>query len=121
MVQDSFSRSHVLRGDIRVTESDALPGQILQFHSYVYQDHRSHGVRDDLEALEKSVNEASFVTIIGRRLVAMRARRAAWDEVRKALEPVFDLSERASPSGPGKSFIIQPRQSPLADPSPGGG
>lgn len=118
-IQDGFSRSHVLRGDIRVTETDALPGRIIQFHAYAHQDQQAHALMDALQSLEENVNESSFVTIVGRRLVALRARKAPWGEVEKALMPAFELADRTLPAGPGKTLVVQPREKGPIDESPG--
>ncbi len=116
LVQDSFSRSHVSREKLWIAGGETVPGRILQFHSYAHQDPYVHAKRDALEALEQNAEESRLLTDIGRRLVAMRERRAPWDEVRAMLDSVFELSENTLPAGPGTDFEFQPAQK---DHSPG--
>ena len=107
VVQDSFSRAHVAREDVRMGESGPVPGRIVQFHSYARQDPYLHGKMDDFEGLAQA-HDTGLITAIGMRLVELRARRAPWDEVLRALEPVFELSEAATAAGPGNEFIFRP-------------
>ena len=116
LVQDSFSKSHVEREGVRKSEGAVLPGRILQFHSYAHQDPYVHGKRDALEALEEHPEESNLLTAIGMRLVALRARKAPFDDVQRLLDSVFELSEKAVAAGPGKEFEVKPAEK---DPSPG--
>ncbi len=117
LVQDSFSKSHVEREGVRKSDGALLPGRVLQFHhSYAHQDPYVHAQRDALEALEKNAEESSLLTAIGVRLVALRARKAPFDDVQRVLDSLFELSEKAVAAGPGKEFEVKPAEK---DPSPG--
>ncbi len=114
LVQDSFSKSHVEREPLRAAGSEALPGRIVQFHSYAHQDPYVHAQRDALEALEQNAEESNLLTAIGVRLVALRARKAPFDEVQRYLDSVFELSEKAVAAGPGKEFEVKPAEKDLS-------
>lgn len=108
LVQDSFSRSHVTRESVRMGESGPVPGRIVQFHSYARQDPYLHGKMDDFEGLGQQEHDSRLITAIGMRLVELRARQAPWDEVLRALDAVFELSDAAVAAGPGNAFIFRP-------------
>jgi hypothetical protein len=114
LVQDSFSRSHVSREKLRTLAGEALPGRIVQFHSYAHQDPYVHAKRDALEALEQNAEESNLLTAIGVRLVALRARKAPFDDVQRLLDSVFELSENAVRAGPGKEFEVRPAERDLS-------
>lgn len=114
LVQDSFSRSHVSREKLRLPGGEALPGRIVQFHSYAHQDPYVHAKRDALDALDQNAEESNLLTAIGMRLVALRARKAPFDEVQRLLDSVFELAEQAATAGPGKEFEARPADRDLS-------
>jgi hypothetical protein len=110
VVQDSFSRAHVTRGDPSGAECPGFPGSvapglIVQFQSYVKQDHALHDQADRADALRLQLLESNpHVVSVSSNLVEMWKRNAPWPEAKAYLECVFSLSASARPAGPGEGF-----------------
>jgi len=112
IIEDSFSRAHVLRsrGELpadgrlsrRETPASVRIGFICEFHGYAHQDHMKHADSDLEEAFEDAQTEP-FVIEAVIRMVVLRESGRQWDDtVRKTLaEEIFPLAPHPSPAGPG--------------------
>jgi hypothetical protein len=110
LLQDSFSRAHVTRGDAVGADCPGIPnvrapGAITQFHSYANQNHSTHDAADRPDALQVHVLEITPSVIdASRAIVGLWKSKAAWQEAKQYLDCVFTLSPSAQNSGPGEGF-----------------
>lgn len=110
VVQDSFSRAHVTRDEATGAMCEGIdyfqaPGAIRQFHSYGRQNHKTHDLADEADALRRHMLEESpTVFSVGRALNALRRRGSTWPEAAVYINCLFALSPAAQPAGPGEGF-----------------
>lgn len=109
LVEDSFSKAHVQRAATRFGPTGAMPGQVIEFHSYAKQDHTLHSNSDQLDAFLGDPGTSSFPINICGTLAKMRAAGAPWTDVEALLNAVFDLQDPEHTAGPGHDYLLQQR------------
>ncbi len=115
-LQDSFAEGHVERASplasrkCRVQDVQVgAPGQIVEFHSYVRQDHALHAESDSRGAFEEHIQDEPDVVELGRALLRAYRDRATWDDVKPFFECVYSLSPSNRPSSPGAQYQLVDR------------
>lgn len=112
LVEDSFAGGHVERampdGSEKCTGASgnyAMPGRIIEFHSYGQQDAKKHGNDDARSAFSAhwSGSRPSVVDV-GRVLADHFARRTPWGEVKPYMECIFALDSEARPASGGERY-----------------
>ena len=110
MVSDSFSDSHVDRGEqlghnCRNVSGKHNPGWIRSFHVYNLQDSSAHSEAESDRALAYQINyyETSVVDV-GQTIVEYYFRKAPWEELKGYLDCVYDLADPNAPAGPGSDY-----------------
>lgn len=111
VVEDSFAAGHVARSapDGRhcpdPAAAHAMPGRIVEFHSYVNQDADRHGASDTRQAFSAHWSgDRPNVVDVGRTLNDYFIRRAAWSEVKPYLECIFTLDDEVRPASAGDDY-----------------
>jgi hypothetical protein len=99
LLQDSFSRSHVLRERSNGVEMSAVSGvgRILQFGNYLMQDQERHG-KADLIISEEHLHEEFDLTDISARIIEWVVQqrtdhRSRWQQAKEMLDRVFEVVE----------------------------
>lgn len=112
MVQDSFAKAHVDRGEpiqgqmCEGVIQHAAPGKIRSFHAYNNQDSDKHGEYDSRNAFSAHWTvEKPGVIDVGQALRAYFERAAAWEEVRSYLDCVFILENPDAQASAGSGFL----------------
>lgn len=109
-LQDSFAEGHVERASslrsrrCNSVVSQVAPGEIVEFHSYVHQDHSLHAASDSRGALEEHLQDEPDVVEIGRSLLAAYQAGKAWPEVQAYFSCIYSLSANARSSSPGEQY-----------------
>lgn len=109
VLQDSFSRSHVVRrepiaGQRCAANQHGQLGRIASFSAYANQDHGTHGDFDSEAEAKKHRDMDPDLIDAGRILKDMFDRSAKWEEVEVYLqECVFVLENPGALSGPGNA------------------
>ncbi|MCW5797318.1 MAG: hypothetical protein KIT40_02370 [Nitrospira sp.] len=105
LIQDSFSRSHVLRERSTDIEMSAVNGvgRIIQFGNYLLQDQQKHG-KADLTVSDKDLHQEFDLTDISAKLiewiVQQRAdHRSRWQEAKDVLDKVFEVADSSKMAG----------------------
>jgi hypothetical protein len=109
MVADSFSDSHVERGDqlgqeCKQAKGKRNPGWIVQFHVYTLQDGPAHSTAETDRALAEKLEDDTSPVEVGRALMEYYNRKAPWEELKGYLDCVYELADPNAPAGPGKDF-----------------
>lgn len=91
MVQDSYSEAHMARHDpdghgCEKTRYDS-PGQVVKFFTYVGQDSKKHGLKDEMKEVTRQMIYMPTPNLIdvGKALKDMKDKHMRWEEV----EPYF--------------------------------
>lgn len=99
LLQDSFSRSHVLRDRSGGVEMSAVSGvgRILQFGNYGMQDQELHG-KADLTISYKDFHKEFDLIDISARIIELAVmqrgdNRSRWQEAKEMLDRVFEVVE----------------------------
>ena len=109
-VADSFSDSHVERGEQRGQECRNVsgkrhPGWIRGFHVYNLQDSSAHSEAENDRALaEKIYYPDTSMVDVGRAIMEHYNRQAPWEELRVYLDCIYDLADPNAPAGPGSDY-----------------
>jgi hypothetical protein len=110
MVSDSFSNSHVERGEqlghnCRNVSGKHNPGWVRSFHVYTLQDSAAHSDAESDYALAYQINyfETSVVDV-GQTIMEYYSRKAPWEELKGYLDCVYDLADPNAPAGPGSNY-----------------
>ena len=110
MIADSFSNSHVERGEqlgqnCRNVSGKRHPGWIRGFHVYNLQDSSAHSDAESDYALAYQINyfETSVVDV-GQTIMEYYSRKAPWEELKVYLDCVYDLADPNAPAGPGSNY-----------------
>ena len=110
MVSDSFSDSHVERGEQRGQECKNVsgkrhPGWIRGFHVYNLQDSSAHSDAESDYALAYQFYypETNLVDV-GQTIMEYYSRKAPWEELKVYLDCVYDLADPNAPAGPGSHY-----------------
>jgi len=110
MIADSFSNSHVERGEqlgqnCRNVSGKRHPGWIRGFHVYNLQDSSAHSDAESDYALAYQINyfETSVVDV-GQTIMEYYSRKAPWEELKGYLDCVYDLADPNAPAGPGSNY-----------------
>lgn len=111
MVQDSFAKGHVARGEpthgARCPNAGQhpAPGKIREFHAYNNQDHREHARYDERKMLMAHVaNTRPHVVRVGRTLREYYEAKASWEAVRPYIECAFALENPEAKASAGEGF-----------------
>ena len=111
MVEDSFAKGHVDRGEAIYGEhcggarDRPAPGRIREFHSYSHQVPKKHAEYDSREAFERHwAVERPTVIEIGQVLLDYSARSAGWEEVKPFMDCVFELENSNAKASAGEGF-----------------
>ena len=114
IVADSFANSHTERAPSNGTDKcvstklpHAMPGKIVEFHSYVMQDSSKHAKEDSRESFLSQMSpqdQKATLIEVGRTLNDYFERRASWDEVKPYIECVFTLDTNARPGSAGEKY-----------------
>lgn len=114
MLQDSFAEGHAQRSQPPRSERCVLgqdnikaPGRIVEFHSYIKQDHDVHAEFDSKEAKDRHLLMTPDVVDLGKPLVEALENQTPWNEVRPYVECLFALAEPNQPSSAGESFMTK--------------
>lgn len=114
MLQDSFAEGHAQRSqpprvDRCVLGQDSIkaPGRIIEFHSYIKQDHDVHAEFDSREAKDRHLMMTPDVVDLGKPLVDAFENQTPWGEVRPYIECLFALAEPNNPSSAGDKFVAR--------------
>lgn len=103
MIQDSYSEAHVER--VYEKTDKCSNGRIVQFHSYVKQDHKKHGNADKRSAWLKSsmLTELQNPVRSSAMIIGFVRQKADWDKVVLPYlkEDVFCTDKDAEKSTPG--------------------
>ena len=112
-LQDSFADGHVERASALRSqrcdlggEQSLAPGEIVEFHSYVHQDHDLHAESDSRGAFEEHLQNEPDVVEIGRTLLAAYEAGTAWSDVQPYFSCIYRLSSNARTSSPGAQYRI---------------
>ncbi|MDO9311033.1 MAG: hypothetical protein Q7T85_04995 [Nitrosomonas sp.] len=97
MIQDSFSRSHVLRGEAQMDDvcpsGEPKPGIIEEFYSYSNQNHKEHSKHDSRNGLKEHKLENPNVIDVGRDLYKYYKNKNSWETVRPFLDCIFTVED----------------------------
>lgn len=112
MVQDSFAKAHVDRGEpiqgqmCEGVVQHAAPGKIRSFHAYNNQDSDKHGEYDSRNAFSAhwTVDKPGVIDV-GQALRAYFERAATWEEVQPYLDCVFTLENPTAQASAGNGFL----------------
>jgi hypothetical protein len=109
MVADSFSDSHVERGDqfgheCKNASGKRNPGWIKQFHVYNLQDSSAHSEAETDQALADKLECDTSPVDAGQAIMEYYNRKAPWEELRVYLDCVYDLANPNAPAGPGDDY-----------------
>jgi hypothetical protein len=89
MVQDSFSRGHAARGEVRTGDCAVPP--IVKFFTYAGQDKDAHKQADTRQSA--AAGTSPLIDVL-KELVRLRLEKATWQQVRPYLEDcVYSLSD----------------------------
>ena len=108
MIQDSFSRSHVLRGETQMGDAcstgEPKPGIIEEFYSYKDQNHKEHSKLDSRKGLKEHKLENPNVIDVGRNLYKYYINKQSWETVKPFLDCIFTIEDatRKATAGSGK-------------------
>jgi len=109
MVADSFSDSHVERGDqlgqeCKQAKGKRNPGWIKQFHVYNLQDSSAHSTAETDQALAEKLEYDTSPVDVGRAIMEYYNRKAPWEELKDYLDCVYELADPNAPAGPGNDY-----------------
>jgi hypothetical protein len=114
LVQDSFAEGHVQRrepvtGQSCANSSSPAFGAIVEFHSYVKQDHEKHKDADSSESAQKHRRLIRPDVIeAGQTLRTLMGQTDSWASAREYLSDcVFRLDERVAPASAGDAFSME--------------
>lgn len=112
-LQDSFAEGHVERASaLRSRRCDfggrqlPAPGEIVEFHSYVHQDHSLHAASDSRGAFQEHLQDEPDVVEIGRALLTAYEAGTAWPDVQPYFSCIYALNANARSSSPGEQYRL---------------
>lgn len=96
MTQDGFAAAHVERlepaaGSTCPGTAARMPGPVVEFHSYTGQSSSNHALADTRDAFVNNRLTPDVVDV-GRELLSLRNRRAAWGDVEAYLMCVYNFA-----------------------------
>jgi hypothetical protein len=109
MVEDSFSRGHVMRaegifGEVCNGGNAGKPGLVREFHSYQNQNHNKHAQTDSRISLADHLIDKPTAVAIGRDLRGFYESGASWEQVKPYIECIYSLENQDVPASAGFGF-----------------